>query len=173
MNKIHKGLLLLAVLLIVISLVYSNKKRITETEESSLGKNLSQAVAESSDKINYFSPGSHKIVIDASSEKIGVNEVVTIYYYSLDGERNRVHFREGDRAFVRILGVTHLSNNNTEIFHPSSNGSKDNTIFSGNITLLKPGIYLIKVCLGGGINLDSEGVLVWPWGCFEDSSSEE
>jgi hypothetical protein len=173
MNKGHKILLFLAVLLIIISLVYFNKNSLKDTEEKSLGTNPSPAAAGSQNKIKYFSPGSDKIVIEASSEKINVSEVVTIYYYAIDGENNRVRFKEEDRAFVRVLGVTDYFNNNTEIFHPSSNGSKNNTIFSGNFTFIKSGVYLIKVCLGTHINLDSEGVMVWPWGCFEDPSSEE
>ena len=72
------------------------------------------------------------------------------------------------------MGVSHFYNNNTEIFHPKRpDGSIDYTIFLGDINLFEPGIYLIKVCLGKSINLNSEGIMVWPWGCFEDHSSQE
>ena len=98
----------------------------------------------------------------------------TLTYYAVDFAGGLLSFASGDRAFVRILGVTHEYTQNTEIFHPLKlNGEIDDRIFTGNITIKEPGIYLIKICLGKSINLDAKGNMIWPFGCFEDSTSEE
>jgi len=127
---------------------------------------------ESSATIRYFSPGADKIMITVFDRVLYTNNpTTTLSYYATDNSGQLVYFRQGDRAFVRILGVTRLYTNNTEIFHPEKSGSEDYTLFLGNITIPLPGKYLIKVCLGPTINLDSEGTLIWPFGCYDSDTS--
>lgn len=166
MKRGYKILLILAILSIVIFLIYFNKgekvESVTEAEVK-LQENLPQEI---------FSPGLYKIMIDVGTQNLYTdNPETTLTYYAVDNLNKPVHFRGGDRAFVRILGVTRLFASNTEIFHPGSDGSKDYTLFLGNISIPYPGTYLVKVCLGKSINLDSEGTMVWPFGCFEDQTS--
>ena len=161
--KILAILAILAILFVVIFLIDSNKEEKAEPELKS------QEIVES---IRYFSPGSYKIMIDVGTQNIYTdNPTTTLTYYAVDNSNKPVHFRDSDRAFVRILGVTRLFASNNEIFHPVSNGSKDSTLFLGNISISEPGTYLVKVCLGKSINLDSEGTMIWPFGCFEDQTS--
>ena len=88
-------------------------------------------------------------------------------YFAVDGTNKPVHFNKGDKLFVRVLGITKLYTENKEIFHPG----EDDTIFSGDITFPGEGVYLVKACLGPSMNLDEEGNKVWPFGCFEDTTS--
>ncbi|HUW43499.1 MAG TPA: hypothetical protein VMV95_00875 [Bacillota bacterium] len=163
----HKVALFLIILLIIIFLIYFNKDK-TE-EELNQQEDSSQGVLEPT---RYFSPGSDKIMIEVGTQNLYTDTpATTLTYYALDSSNNPVYFRESDRAFVRILGITSLFTNNTEIFHPESNGSKDYTLFLDKISISEPGTYLVKVCLGRSINLNSEGTLVWPFGCFEDQTS--
>ena len=122
--------------------------------------------------VRYFSESSDKIIIDVGSQTLYTdNPTTTLVYYAVDGSNKQVHFRGSDRAFVRVLGITRVFTENIEIFHPELNGVKDDTIFSGDLTILEPGTYLVKVCLGPSINLDSGGTMIWPFGCFEDQTS--
>lgn len=163
MKKIHKVIIFLIILLVVIFLIYFNSKKTREENEQEL---LEQT--------RYFSPSLDKITIDAVDNILYINNPTTILnYYALDNSGNLVHFKQGDRAFVRILGITHLYSDNTEIFHPeSADGSIDDTIFTGKITISEPGKFLIKVCIGTSINLNEEGKMIWPFGCFEDTTSD-
>lgn len=155
--------------------MYSNKQKVELETELNLQESIVQNTQEITPPVRYFSPGSDNIIISTDSQTLYTNNPETVLTYrAMDNSGNVIHFREGDRAFVRILGVTGFFNNNTEIFHPELNGSKDYTLFSGNIRVFsEPGTYLIKVCLGNNINLNSEGVMVWPWGCFEGPASVE
>lgn len=167
MKKILKNTLIIITVLLIIFLIFSNSNK----EE----KQNQEPTKEPTTPIKYFNQDSDKITIIASEDALYTDNVsTTLSYYALDNSNQKVSFKEGDRAFVRIMGVTHLYVQNTEIFHPKkSDGSEDNTIFSGKINLDGgPGKYLIKVCLGKSINLNSEGAMVWPFGCFEDQSSE-
>jgi len=126
-----------------------------------------------SSAIKYFSPGSDKIIITVFDKVLYTyNPTTTLSCYIMDNSGQLVHFRQSDRAFVRILGVTRLYTDNIEIFHPEKSGSEEDTLFLGNITIPLPGKYLIKVCLVPSINLDSNGTLIWPFGCYDSDSSE-
>jgi len=176
-NKDHKLILGLVIFLFVISLLQVNTKNEESTGvvDSEL-KSQDQLIIESPPvpSVRYFSSSSNKIIISADKQDIYTdNPVTALTYYAVDGSNKPVNFREGDRAFVRIMGVSHFYNENTEIFHPELGGSKDYTVFSGDINIPDPGVYIIKVCLGPSINLNSEGVMVWPFGCFEDQNSVE
>ena len=164
MKRNYKIALVLAILSIVIFLIYFSIGNKAEASQ----ENLPQ---ETSEPTRYFSPGSDKIIIGVGTQTLYTNNPTTLTYYAIDSSNKPVHFREGDRAFVRILGITKLFINNTEIFHPESNGSKNYTLFSGNISISDVGTYLVKVCLGRSINLNTEGRMVWPFGCFEDQTS--
>ena len=168
MKKGYKIVLIPAILLIVAFLIYFDTKE--DKVEVKPQENLSQE-ALPSPPIKYFSPGSDKIMIGVGTQTLYIDNPTTLTYYAVDSSNKPVHFREGDRAFVRILGITKLFTNNTEIFHPESNSSKDYTLFSGNISIPDSGTYLVKVCLGKSINLNIEGTMVWPFGCFEDQTS--
>jgi len=159
MNKNWIKVIIVAVLLIGFILVYSNMNKDVNQEPPA---------EKQPEPVKYFTPGSDKITIIASEDALYTdNPSTTLSYYAVDNSNQRVQFKEGERAFVRIMGVSHFYNANTEIMR------KNNTLFSGEITIDGgPGTYTIKVCLGKSINLDSDGVMVWPFGCFEDGSSE-
>ena len=182
MNNIWKGGILLTIILLGIFLVNPFLKNTNSAENTT---NLNQESTQNSVQeapiplqqlsppaVRYFSSSSDKVAINVKNQTIYTTNPTTIITYSaLDSSSNRVNFADSDRAFVRILGITKLYTQNTEILHPTSNGVKDSTIFSGNITLPEQGTYLVKICLGSSINLNSEGVMVWPFGCFEDDTS--
>jgi len=179
MNNKKKVAVILIVLLVVFFL-FNLSTKISESNKEAAAAAAAAAKSQEQQNnppkstqpsIRYFSQ-SDKIILQADSQTIYTkNPETKLTYYAVDGSNKPVHFRDGDRAFVRILGITRLFTENTEIFHPESNGIKDNTIFSGNISISEPGTYLVKVCLGTNINLDSEGVLTWPFGCYEDQTS--
>jgi hypothetical protein len=159
MKRHYKILLTLGVLPLVIFFIYSIGDFNTESEGVETESKTQENSQETS--VKYFSSGD-RIIIEAGTQNLYTdNPVTTLTYYAVDSSNKPVPFREGDRAFVRILGVTHLFTNNTEIFHPEISGSKDYTLFSG------------EVCLGKSIKLNSEGTMIWPWGCFEDHTSVE
>ena len=173
MKRSYKIALILIILSIAVFLIYFSEDKVemesVTKEELNPQESLSQEILE---PIRYFSPGADKIIINVDTQSLYTdNPVTTLTYHAIDNSNNPVHFREGDRAFVRILGITSLFTNNTEIFHPESNGSKNYNLFSGNISIFDPGTYLVKVCLGRSINLNSEGTMIWPFGCFEDQTS--
>lgn len=170
MSKNSKNFLIFIVVVLVVAFlfIFLNSK-----EEKSVSKQDQPPTP--FETVKYFTPSVDKITITASDEVLYAgNPSTTLSYYALDDSNQRVNFKEEDRAFVRIMGVSHFYNDNTEIFHPENpDGSKNSTIFSGDITITGgPGVYTLKVCLGETINLNEEGVMVWPWGCFEDGAFE-
>lgn len=165
--------LVFVILLVAVFLIYlkGNTNKEENINENSLEEVKAPIIKES---VRYFSPNADKIVIESGTKTLHSKDNGTkLDYYAVDSAGNKVVFREKDRAFTRILGVTSDYTNNTEIFHPEVNDIKDYTTFSGNIVFSTPGTYLIKVCLGESINLNSAGALEWPWGCFEDQASLE
>ena len=182
MRRAHKLIIFVAVVLAIAFLVYFN----WGAQGSSNANSSSNAQAAAQQKetvpsptptpsqplVEYFSSSADKIVLKTGTQTLYTNRpTTTISYSAVDKSGNPVHFRSSDKAFVRILGVTGVFTNNTEIFHPKSNGTENDTVFSGEISISKPGVYLVKVCLGPSINLNSDGVMVWPFGCYEDTTS--
>lgn len=181
MKKSHKLAIILVVLLAIVLLIYfsvgnsqgSNKTNTSSnTQASAQQKATASAPKPSQPSVEYFSSSADKIILKTGTQTLYTNNpTTTISYSAVDKSGNRVHFKSSDRAFVRILGITSVFTNNTEIFHPKSNGTENDTVFSGKISISQPGVYLVKVCLGPKINLNSDGVMVWPFGCYEDTTS--
>lgn len=179
-KKFLKIIILIVILLLVSFFIYSNLKGgKADTNPSSVAEEQPPVdtnpppIVEQPPAIKYFSPGSDKITISALNKTLYTKKpTTTIIYSATDSSGQLVHFVPSDRAFVRILGVTRLYTNNIEIFHPEKSGSTDDTLFAGNITIPLPGKYLIKVCVGPSINLDSNGTLTWPFGCYDPDTSE-
>ncbi|MDP7520642.1 MAG: hypothetical protein QF567_00195 [Candidatus Pacearchaeota archaeon] len=173
MEQDKKVIIIIAVIIVAIFLTKFNIK----AEEPVVEPVVEEAPEppkpqDTTPQVKYFSESSDKIVLTAGSQIIYTdNPVTSLTYYAVDGSGDLVSFKDGDRAFVRILGITRLVTLNTEIFHPETNGVEDKTLFTGEINIPLSGTYLVKVCLGPSINLDSEGTMVWPFGCFEDQSS--
>ncbi|MAH03491.1 hypothetical protein CMI39_01750 [Candidatus Pacearchaeota archaeon] len=169
-NKIkqnRKVIIVIAVIIIAIFLIKFNIKEVEPVVEPVV-EAPDPPASPTPSPVKYFSESTDKIEMNVGSQILYTdNPTTTLSYFALDDSNNLVSFKDGDRAFVRILGITHLFTENTEIFHPGS----DNTIFIGDINISFPGVYLIKICLGPSINLDSEGNMVWPFGCFEDQTS--
>ena len=171
-KKNIKKILLVLVLILILASVFLFVYLTIKNEKSE--DNLPEVQDEKPPTLKYFSAGSDEVVITAFDKVLYTDKPTTVLScYALDNSNQLVHFRKSDRAFVRILGVTRLYTGNVEIFHPkNSDGSEDDTLFLGNITIPLSGKYLIKVCLGSSINLDSEGTLIWPFGCHDSDSSE-
>lgn len=172
----HKIALVFGVVLLVVVLVHFDvvKFNVGNSESVDAVSSPVQTAPPSSPKpapapsVRYFSSASDKVVLSVTNQTVYTDNLKTQFNYSaVDSSGKNVHFRSGDKVFVRILGITRLYNDNVEIFHPDS----DDTIFSGNITFPGEGVYLVKACLGPSINLDSTGAKVWPFGCFEDTTS--
>ncbi len=175
MKQRYKIALIVAVLflffILIFFVIHQNNNAVYEAKEEA---KTSQSMIQSSQlPVKYFDT-SDKIVISADKKVLYMDNPTTgLSYYAFDTSGELVHFREEDKAFVRILGVTRLYTQNTEIPHAARpDETIDDAVFYGNITIPKPGKYLIKVCMGKSINLDSEGNLVWPFGCYEDSTSD-
>lgn len=164
MNK--KILILGGVIILIIFTFYYN----IEYPKKDVSKNNSitgNVQLENSKEIRYFKQ-TDKIILNILNETLYTDNLNTkINYSAIDESGNLVHFKESDRVFVRILGITRLYNDNIEIFHPNSN----NTIFSGNISFPGKGVYLVKACIGPKINLAKDGSKIWPFGCFEDRTA--
>jgi len=162
----------LSVLVVFLLLQFGSEEKPVNED---FGDEINQSKQITKKPVRYFSSLSDKVMISVTEQTIYTNNpVTTLTYYAVDNSNKSVQFRENDRAFVRILGITRLFTNNVEIFHPQKpDGSKDYALFSGDITFPREGIYLVKVCLGKSINLDSEGNKVWPFGCFEDQTSAQ
>ena len=177
-NKKIVAIILFVLVLLIVSLVLqlgaqNNKSADTATQENEQ-KEAPSPIQPPPTPTRYFSSSSDKVVINVGNRTLYTNNPsTTIDYHAIDSSNRYVTFRSGDRAFVRILGITREFSNNIEIFHPKISGSdsKNSTIFSGNITFPEAGVYLVKVCLGPKINLDEAGNNVWPFGCFEDQTS--
>lgn len=176
MNETRKkfviGVVVLFVVLFIVSNIYTNFKS-EETGEvvSEVEAVVQEPTPPPAPSVRYFAQGSDSVTISAAEKTLSLDNPTTTLTYSAGG----AHFSGGDRAFVRILGISveEPYTQNAEIYHPvSADGSTDNSVFSGDITIDEPGKFLIKVCLGPSINLDANGKMIWPFGCWEDSTSE-
>jgi len=163
-HKIIIGLGVLVVAFLLIQSLYSDKfSKDNSNADKDINKNQSALSS-----TRYFKESSDKIVLSAANEELySNNPSTTITYYAVDSSNNLAHFKEGDKVFVRVLGITQIYTQNKEIFHAQGN----DTIFSGSITFPGVGVYLIKACLGPKMNVDSDGNKIWPFGCFEDQTS--
>jgi hypothetical protein len=173
-NKIkqnRKVMIIIAVVIVAAFLIKFNIKKeepVVEPVVEAPAPPAAPPAPPSPPPVKAFSSATDKITMSVGSQTLYTdNPTTTLTYSATDSSNRLVSFAASDRAFVRILGISHVFTENTEIFHPGS----DNTIFTGDITLPTPGVYLVKVCLGPSINLDAEGNMIWPFGCFEDQSS--
>lgn len=172
MNKNLLIVIIGAVIILTLVIYFSfNGDSEEDISNENLNQEVNQVTQEKSNPVKYFKKGSSKIVIEVDDHILYTDSPTTeIRYYALENSE-KVHFKESDNAYVRILGITRFHQDNVEIFHPNSEGEIDDTIYSGDITINEPGKYLVKVCLGSSINLDSVGTMIWPFGCHEDSTS--
>jgi hypothetical protein len=162
-NKRYIFILFFGIVLIILFFLINFKSKFFIENKLVLKESKGEVFTNST--IRYFSPKKDKVFIEVGKKILFMNNPETsLTYFSLDESGNLVDFKDKDRAFVRIIGITILFTNNTEIFHNVVEGVKDNKIFNGIISFNQTGKYLIKICLGTKIGWDT---------CFEDNTSVE